>query len=157
MKKLELKENFAEDKKDLSRCLVCEVYLHPEESFVCPRCRKGPLCRKHRVPGGKECASCVFDMRKKELQTLAGQEMSIKQFLQFLQFIFIVFAVFFVALKFGLGQFVEILQEPMFARYLLYFGIIAVAAYIIFTLVLYNQRGRIADAELQLKKLDNRR
>lgn len=157
MEKLELKENFVENKRDLSRCLVCEVYLRPEESYVCPRCRKGPLCRRHRVPGRKECASCVFDMRKKELQALTGQETSIRQFLQFMQFIFIVFAVFFVALKFGLGHSVEILQEPMFARYLLYLGIIPVALYVVFTLVLYNQRGKIADAELQLKKLDNRR
>ncbi len=139
MKKLELKENFSENKKDLSRCLVFEVYLHPEESFVCPRCRKGPLCRKHRIPGRKECASCVFDMRNKELQ-----------------FIFIVFAVFFAALKFGLGHFVETLQEPLLASYLLYLGIIAVATYIIFSLVSYNQRSKIADAELLLKKLDSR-
>jgi len=157
MGKLELQKNFDEKEKDLLRCFDCDVYLHPEESFVCPRCRKGPLCKKHRAPGRKECASCMFEIRKKELKELAGQEKSIQHFQQFLQFIFIVFAVFFVALKFGLGQFVEILQEPMLARYLLYIGIISVAAYIIFTLILYNQRGKIADAELQLKELDSRR
>jgi len=157
MEKLELKQNFVEDKKDLSRCRVCEVYLHAEESFFCPRCRKGPLCRKHRVPDRKECSCCVFDIRKKELQALKGQEMSIKQFLYFLQFLFLVFAVFFVALKFGLGDVIEILQEPMLAKYLLYLGIIPVVAYILFTLILYNQRGKIADAEMQPGKLDKRR
>jgi len=157
MEKLELNQDFVEEKKVLSRCLVCDVYVHPEESFVCPRCKKAPLCRRHRVPGRKECASCVFDIRKKELMALNGQETSIKQFLRFLQFIFLVFAVLFVALKFGLGEYVELLREPVLAKYLLYLGIIPVLAYILFAALLYNQRGKIADAELQLKKLDNRR
>lgn len=156
MAKLELREDFVE-KKDLSRCLVCDVYVHPEESFVCPKCRKGPLCRKHRVPGRPECASCVFDMRRKELAALAGQEVSIQQFLRFLQFIFLLFAIFFVSLKFGLGEFIEILREPVLAKYLLYLGIVPILGYILFTVILYNQRNKIADAEMQIRKLDNRR
>ncbi len=153
MQKPERKENFGENKKDLSQCPVCEVSLHPEEGFVCPHCKKGPLCRKHPVSGTKECVSCLFGRRKKELQALAKQEMSITQFLKL---IFIVFAIYFVALKCGLGQFMEILQESVFARYLRYHGITPVAAGSIIAMTLYNPQGKIADADLQLRKLDNR-
>lgn len=157
MEKLDLKKDFVEKEKILSRCLVCDVYVHPEESFVCPRCRKGPLCRKHRVPGRKECSSCVLDVRKKELMVLIDQAKSIRQFLHFLQFMFLVFAVFFVALKFGLEDYIELLREPMLAKYLLYLGVVPVLGYVLFAALLHDQRGKIADAELQLKKLNNRR
>ncbi len=83
----------------------------------------------------------------------AKQEMSIKQFLQL---IFLVFAIFFVALKRCQGQFMETLQESVFARYLRYHGIMPVAACSIIAMTLYHPQGKIADADLQLKKPDNR-
>jgi hypothetical protein len=72
--------------------MSCLRMLSASGGKLClPAVRKGPLCRKHRVPGRKECASCVFDIRKEELQALTGQRMNIKQFPQFT---FILFAVF---------------------------------------------------------------
>ncbi len=157
MDELKLKQDFVDGKKDLSQCAVCDVYVHQQESFTCPRCRKGPLCRRHRVSGRKECASCVFDLRKKELQNLRNQETNIRQFLRFLQFLFLVFAVLFVAAKFGLTEFVEVLQDSDFTKYLLYLGMLPVLGYLLFLLLLLGQRGKVAEAELQLKKLDSRR
>jgi len=56
------------------------------------------------------------------------------------------FAVLCVALKSGIGDVIEILQETMLANYLQCLGIIPVVTYILFTLILYNERGKIADA-----------
>ncbi|MDP2156497.1 MAG: hypothetical protein Q8K68_02160, partial [Nitrospirota bacterium] len=67
MEKIHLKKDFVDERSELTKCPVCDNYVHQQESFVCPRCKKSHLCRKHRVPGRRECASCVFDLKKKEL------------------------------------------------------------------------------------------
>lgn len=157
MEKIDLKKDFVDEKSEVSRCAVCDTYVNLQESFACPRCRKSPLCRKHRVAGSRECASCIFDLKRRELSALKGQEGSIRHFLRFLQFIFLFCAVIFIALKSGLAEFIEILQHPMLSAYIMYFSIIPIGGYILFFIVLYNQRGKVADMESQMKKLEFRR
>ena len=157
MEKLYDNKNFGKKTNELEKCPVCEVYVHQDEGFLCPRCRKSPLCRKHRVSGRRECASCVFDLTKKELQVLRGQEGNIKQFMRFLQFIFLLFAIFFVAFKFGLTEYIEILQETRMTTFLAYLGVLLVTFYILFMIILYNQRSKIADIEVQIRKLEVRK
>jgi len=153
---IRLKGDMLQQSDDLLKCSVCGVYVHKEEFFTCPRCRRTPLCRKHRIGGMKECASCVFDMRKKDLNALYGQEMSIKQFLSFLQFVFLGASVFFVGLKFGLAEHVEILRLPLIDKVVLAIGTLSVACYILFRVILYNQRGKIDDVMQQIRKLEVR-
>jgi len=119
MEKIRLRKDFVDERSELTQCQVCDTYVHQQESFVCPRCKRSPLCRKHRVVGRKECASCVFDLKKKELNALRGQERSIQQFLAFLQFIFLFCAVIFIALKVGMSEFVEILQNSVLPTYIM--------------------------------------
>ena len=157
MEKLYDNKNFGKKTNELEKCPVCEVYVHQDEGFLCPRCRKSPLCRKHRVSGRRECASCVFDLTKKELQVLRGQEGNIKQFMRFLQFIFLVFAIFFVAFKFGLTEYIETLQDIRISAVLAYLGVLPVTFYILFMIILYNQRNKIADIEVQIRKLEVRK
>lgn len=157
MEKIRLKKDFVDQRNELTRCPVCETYVHPQESFVCPRCKKSPLCRRHRVVGRKECASCVFELIKKELNALRAQEGSIQQFLRFLQFIFLVCAVIFIAIQSGISEFVEILQFSMLRTYIVFFSGIPIVGYILFSIILYNQRGKITEMENQLRKLEIRR
>ena len=157
MENIRLKKDFVDERSVLTRGPVCDSYVHDQESFTCPCCKKSHLCRKHRVSGRKECASCVFDLKKKELNMLGRQEESIRQFLKFLQFIFLLCAVIFIALKVGVSEFVEILQHSLLPTYVMYFSIIPIAGYILFFVILYNQRGKVADIESQIKKLELRR
>lgn len=157
MEKIRLKKDFVEERSVLSRCLVCDSYVHDQESFACPCCKRSPLCRKHRVPNRKECASCVFDLKKRELNVMRQQEESIRQFLKFLQFIFLFCAVIFIALKIGMSEYVEILQHSMLPTYVVYFSSIPIAGYALFFVILYNQRGKVADIEQQIKKLEFRK
>lgn len=157
LENIRIKKDFVDERSVLTQCPVCDTYVHQQESFACPRCKKSPLCKKHRVPGRKECASCVFDLKKKELNALRGQEESIRQFLKFLQFIFLFCAVIFIALKFGLSEYVEILQLSLLPTYIMYFSMIPIVGYILFFIILYNQRGKVADMEHQITKLEFRR
>ena len=88
---------------------------------------------------------------------LRGQEESIRHFLKFLQFIFLFSAVIYIALNLGIAEFVEILQHSLLPTYIMYFSIIPIAGYILFFIILYNQRGKVTDMELQIKKLEVRR
>lgn len=157
MEEIRLNKDFIDERTELTRCPVCDTYVHHQESFACPRCKKSPLCKKHRVPDRKECASCVFDLKKKELNVLRGQAGSIRQFLKFLQFIFLFCAVIFIALKSGISEFVEILQHSLLSTYIMYFSIVPVAGHILFLIILYNQRRTMADLEHQIQKLEFRR
>ena len=88
---------------------------------------------------------------------LKEQEINLKSFLRLLQFIFLVFAVFFIALRTGLGDTVEFLRSSYIADGLLYLGGIAVFGYIVFYFILYNQRGRIQEAESEIRKIEVKR
>lgn len=157
METFRLNKDFLDERSHLTQCPVCDAYVHQQESFACPRCKKNPLCNRHRVPGRKECASCVFDIQKKELSALLNQEGSIRQFLKFLQFIFLFVAIIFIALKLDVAEHVEILQHSMLSTYIMYFSIIPIGGYILFFIILYGQQRKIADMERQIKKLEFRR
>jgi hypothetical protein len=144
----------AEEIEDLIKCPVCDIYLKKTEGFICSRCRRGPLCKKHKIAGSKECASCVFDRRRKLLSSLKKQEMSLSSFLMFLQFLFMVFAVFFVSIKIGLDKNVELLQYDFVRDSLPYIGIIAVLGYIGFFIIRFGQRGRIEKLESEMKHIE---
>ena len=77
--------------------------------------------------------------------------------MRFLQFIFLVFAIFFVAFKFGLTEYIEILQDTRMTTFLAYLGVLPVTFYILFMIILYNQRSKIADIEVQIRKLEVRK
>jgi hypothetical protein len=146
-----------EDQEDMLKCPVCDVYMKKNEGFICSACKRGPLCRAHKVAGSTECASCVYDRRRKALLTLKEQEMNLKSFLRLLQFLFLVFAVFFIALRAGLEDTVEFLQSSYITDGLLYLGGIAVFGYIFFYFILYNQRGRIQKVESEIRKIGFKR
>jgi hypothetical protein len=157
METIRVIKDIVDERSELTQCPVCDTYVHQQESFVCPSCKRSPLCKKHRVVGRKECASCVFDLKKKELNVLRGQERSIRQFLAFLQFVFLFTAIIFIALRVGMSEFIEILQPSVLPTYILYFSIIPVTGYILFFIILYNQRGKVSNLEHQIKKLEIRR
>ncbi len=157
MEKIRLKKDFVDERSVLTRCPVCDNYVHEQESFACPCCRRNHLCRKHRVSGRKECASCVFDLKKRELDVMRRQEGSIQQFLKFLQFVFLFCAVIFIALRIGMSEYVEILQHSTLPAYVMYFSMIPIAGYVLFFVILYNQRGKVADIEYQINKLEFRK
>ena len=146
-----------EDKQELLRCAVCDVYVRRGEGFTCPRCRRGPLCKSHRVPQSRECASCVFDMKNKELIALREQEQSLKSFLRLLQFLFIVFAILFVSVRTGTAEVLQFLQDSVIADGFGYMGVLSVACYALFYLLLLSQRQRIRSMESELNKAEFRR
>jgi hypothetical protein len=102
MKSPETKENIEGGTGDITKCSICAEYFNSNEAFFCPKCKKGPLCKKHRLPGRKECVSCSFDRTLNETYIFRGQEKNIKSFINFLQFLFIAFAIIFIASTFGL-------------------------------------------------------
>jgi hypothetical protein len=142
---------------ELLRCPVCDVYVTREEGFICPRCRRGPLCKSHRVPGRRECASCVFDMQNKELIALREQEQSLNSFLRLLQFLFLVFAVLFVALRTGVTEVLDFLQDSVITAGFGYMGVLSVVGYAIFYLLLLSQRQKIREMESGMNKAEFRR
>jgi hypothetical protein len=146
-----------EDQEDLLKCPVCEIYFNKAEGFICIRCKKGPLCKRHKIAQTKECASCVFDRKLKELAPLKGQESDLRSFLRLLQFIFLVFAIFFIALKMGLEDTIEFLQYGFIQEGLLFMGIAAVFGYILFYYLLYNLKNKIVEHEAEIKKIQIRR
>ena len=146
-----------EDQEDLLRCPVCEVYMKKTEGFICSTCKRGPLCKKHKVIRSSECASCVYDRKRKGLLLLKEQEMNLKSFLRLLQFLFLVFAIFFIALRAGLEDTVDFLHSSFLKDGLLYLGGISVLGYIVFYFILYNQRGKIQEVESEIRKIEIRR
>ena len=142
-----------EAQEDLERCPVCEQYFKRTEGFTCTKCRRGLLCKKHKVAGTKECSSCVIERRHKELSALRSQEMSLKGFLSFLQFIFLVFAVLFIALKIGLEDMVEFLQYGFINDGLPYLGGGAFLGYIVIYFLLHNQKEKTLELENVIRKM----
>lgn len=142
---------------ELSRCILCNTYINAKESFTCPRCKKGPLCRTHRFSGRRECTSCVFDLKQREVIALRNQEQSIADFTKLLQFIFLVFAIFFVAARAGLLEFVDLLKDNIVTTNLAWFGILPVAGYLLFYIILYNQRNKIKEIEAEMHAMEFKR
>ncbi|MBA4373839.1 MAG: hypothetical protein C0402_13385 [Thermodesulfovibrio sp.] len=142
---------------ELSRCILCNTYINAKESFTCPRCRKGPLCKTHRFSGRRECTSCVFDLKQREVVDLRKQEQSITDFTRLLQFIFLVFAIFFIAARAGLLEFVDFLKENIVSSNLAWFGILPIAGYLLFYIILYNQRNKIKEIEAEMHAMEFKR
>ncbi len=147
-----------ENAQELIRCSVCDVYLEGGKGFICPRCRRGPLCNSHRVPGQRECASCIFEKQKKDLNDLKTQEHNLRGLLRLLQFVFIVAAIIFIALKTGIPEVLSMVEDSFITTTNVeYLGGFAVVGYIFFYGVLYIQRRKIAEMELEMSKLEFRR
>lgn len=142
-----------DNQEDLTRCPVCDFYFKSSEGFTCVRCRRGPICYKHKVAGTKECVSCVIERKLKEHSEIKMQEMSLNNFLRFLQFLFLVFAVLFIALKIGLEEMVEFLQYDFIKDSLPYFGGGAFLGYLVVYFVLYNQKAKSLELENVIKKM----
>ena len=92
------------NKQELKSCTICDAYLKNGEGFICPKCRRGPLCRNHRLSGNKLCTSCVYDVKAEEMTALRAQEQSIKGFLRMTQFLFLLSVILFVAMKMNLAE-----------------------------------------------------
>jgi hypothetical protein len=151
-----LKRSFSSAKGELKRCSVCEDYLSSNEGFYCPKCKKGPLCKRHSFPEKKECVSCVTETKLYETNVLRSQEKGIKSFIRFLQFIFFVFSIFFISSKFGILEEVEMLKHTIASEDLLYIGIATVILYGIFYFVLFNQRQNIIRLESEIGEIRRR-
>lgn len=145
-------------KGDMRRCPVCEAYLEKNEGFFCPKCKRGPLCRNHRLPGERVCTGCSFDAKAKELRALKNQEQNIRGFLRLTQFVFLLFAVFFVSVKLGLLDTVDFLEEMPLSDYVLYAtGIASVMGYGVFFVILLGQKTKVRELEADLNKIKFRR
>jgi hypothetical protein len=142
-----------ENEEDLAKCPVCDFYFKSDEGFTCIKCRRGLLCKKHKVAGTKECASCVIERRNKELSDLKAQEMSLKSFLRLLQFLFLVFAVLFIAVQIGLDDTLELLQYDFIKDGLPYFGGGAFLGYVVFYFILNNQKAKNLELENVIRKM----
>lgn len=128
---------------DLLKCPVCDSYFEKQDGFHCPKCKRGPLCRKHRVRGKRECLSCVLDRKTRELTLLKDQEQNIRSFLKFMHFLFTTFMIFFVSYKLNLAQTVDFLNNDLIADNLIYLGIAALGGYIFFFVILFSQKKKI--------------
>lgn len=142
---------------ELLTCAICDSYLKRSEGFTCPRCRRGPLCRTHRVSGRKECSSCVFELTSFELADLRRQQAGIKGFLNLMQFLFLVFAVLFISVRTGIAESVDFLQYGFITDTVTYIGIASVSGYILFFIIMIGQKNRISEIEAILKKTSIRR
>jgi len=142
-----------EKEEDMAKCPVCDVYFDKKEGFVCIRCKRGPLCKNHRVAGTKECAGCVIERRHRELTGLKEQLVSLQGFLRFLQFIFLVFAILFVASSTGMEDVVEFLQQSFIKDILPFIGGASFLGYIVVYLILYNQKVKTNELEDVIKKM----
>jgi hypothetical protein len=146
-----------EQKDDLLECPICGTYLRKNEGFTCPKCKRGPFCRTHRVSGEKECPGCLLEIKSQEVTALKAQEKSLRAFSMFLQFFFLVFAIFYIVDKVGLREYVEFLMLNIVVQYSLYIGLIALIGSLIFYVLLRAQRSRISDLESQLTKIRHAR
>ncbi|GAB4488350.1 MAG: hypothetical protein OHK006_18670 [Thermodesulfovibrionales bacterium] len=143
--------------RELLRCPICETLLQHERGFTCPRCRRRPLCVKHRAPGRKECFGCAQEILQKELAGLYAQEKSLKAFEHLMQFLFIVFSILFAAGRFDTEGILRPYLDNPIGDNLLFFGIVAAAGYVISLIILYNQRQNIRNAESQVRTFSMRR
>jgi hypothetical protein len=134
------------------KCSICEEHFKKIEAFYCPKCKKGPLCKKHRSPGKKECISCTIENKLHEINTLSGQEKSIHHFIRFIQFLFLVVSVLFIALKFGILDEIDFLKNNIFTVNLIYIGIGTAIFYAISYVVLFSQKAKIADIHSEIEK-----
>jgi hypothetical protein len=146
----------ASGREELLTCRACGSYLGKGEGFRCPRCRRTPLCRNHRVPGSRECAGCVMEAKTKELRDLKNQEKSIRNFLRLTQFLFLVFAILFISSKAGLVEMLDFLKDSIVMDNLGYLGGFSVAGYIIFQIIRYNQKSRISGLETGINELNKK-
>jgi hypothetical protein len=146
-----------EQKEKLFECPICGTYLKKNEGFTCPKCRRGPFCKTHRISGERACPGCVLEIRSREISSLRSQEKSLKSFSLFLQFFFIVFAILYVADKVGFGEYLELLIINIIVDYSLYIGLVALLGSLIFYILLRAQRSRIMELESQVSKLRSMR
>lgn len=145
--------NKREKKADSLECPICGTYLRRNGGFTCPRCKRGPFCRSHRVPGERECLGCVLEIKSKEIIALKGQEVSIKGFVLLMQFVFLIFSIFFIAKKVGFGEFMEFPVINILGEYSLYIGLLALLGSLFFYVVLRSQRSRIIELESQVSEI----
>jgi hypothetical protein len=142
-----------DNQENLTRCPVCESYFKSSEGFTCIRCRRGPVCYKHKVAGTKECVSCVIDRKLKEHSEIKSQEMSLNSFLRFLQFLFLIFVVLFIAVQMGLDDTLELLQYDFIKGALPFLGGGAFLGYIVMYFVLHNQKAKTLEFENAIRKM----
>ncbi|MDA8077967.1 MAG: hypothetical protein M0Z79_03400 [Nitrospiraceae bacterium] len=142
----------AEGGEELIRCSVCDDYIKGREAYTCPKCRRQNICKRHRIAGFRECASCVFESRARETKELKQQQESIRSFLRLAQFAFIVFAVLFIAVRAGLTDMVEFLQDSIITENLVYLGAASVLSYALFFFILRNQNSRVREKEEQMQR-----
>ena len=142
----------------MKSCTICGAYLKNSEGFICPKCRRGPLCRNHRLPGNKVCTSCVFDVKAEEVGALKAQERGIRGFLRLTQFVFLLSVIFFAVMEMRLSEIEEFLEHAWITDHVVYImGGVAVVGYVLFYTILSGQRKRINQLESEINNLKFRR
>lgn len=141
------------EEEGLIKCSICEDFFKKNEGFYCPKCKKGPLCKRHRSPGKKECISCTIENKLHEINTLSRQEKSIHHFIRFIQFLFLLFSVFFVALKIGFLDEFDFLKNNILMENLVYIGIGTAIFYAISYIIFFSQKAKIADLNSEIEKI----
>lgn len=146
------------NKQELKSCTICDAYLKNGEGFICPKCRRGPLCRNHRLSGNKLCTSCVYDVKAEEMTALRAQEQSIKGFLRMTQFLFLLSVILFVAMKMNLAEISEFMENVWITDHVVYMMAgVSVAGYVLFYTILYGQGKRIDQLGSEINNLKFRR
>jgi len=141
----------------LPQCVICDDYINTSEAFHCPKCRKGPLCRKHITVGKKECTSCTIDVNMSEVQTLKRQERGIQGFLRFVHFIFLICSIFFVTLRTSIAEEIPLLENNLFAEHVVYIGAGSILIAMLTYVALFAQRQRITTIESELQRIGLRK
>lgn len=143
---------------ELTKCLICDVYLAEREGFTCPKCKRGPLCGLHKFQGKRICTSCAFDIKSRELMEIRNQERGLKGFLRLSEFVFLLCAIFFILMKIGWLESMDFLQETIITDYVVYsMGGVSLIAYGIFYLILLSQKNKMKEIEAVMNTIKYRR
>ena len=108
------------------------------------------------MPGRRECAGCVLEIKTKELRDLKNQGQSIRNFLRLTEFLFLVFAILFISSRAGFIDAVEFLKGSIVMENLGYLGGFSVSGYIIFQIIRYNQKSRVSELEAAINKINKK-
>lgn len=129
------------------QCLICEKFTEKEQTFICRKCRKSPLCFEHLDNEYRSCSGCAAEERMKLHKNLMREEVSVRSFLRLTQFIFILIAIFFVIRRLFYEHVPDFLKVNIFFEYLFLWGGVALSGMALCYIMLLSQRQKIKEVE----------